>query len=77
MSEHRFKIGQMVFFHPKSGQIEAPTKRHFQIIARLSPTDGEPQYRIKSVHVEHEFAASERELRAVLALQVLNILLLA
>jgi hypothetical protein len=67
MSEHRFKIGQMVFFHPKGGQIEAPTKRHFQIIARLSPTDGEPQYRIKSVHVEHEFAASENELRAVQA----------
>jgi hypothetical protein len=67
MSEHRFKIGQMVFFHPKGGQVEAPTNRPFQITARLPPTDGEPQYRVKSVYVEDEYAASERELRAVQA----------
>ena len=53
MAEHKFKIGQMVFFHPKSRLIDAPTKSPYQITARLPPTDGEFQYRIKSIHEEH------------------------
>jgi hypothetical protein len=63
MSEHRFKIGQMVFFHPRSREVDAPRNRPFQITQRLPVTDGEPQYRIRSSYVEHEFAASESELR--------------
>jgi hypothetical protein len=63
MSEHGFKIGQMVFFHPRSREVDAPTNRPFQITQRLPVADGEPQYRIRSSYVEHEFAASESELR--------------
>jgi hypothetical protein len=67
MAEHKFKIGQMVFFHPKLRGVDAQTNRPFQITARLPPLDGEFQYRIRSPFEEHERAASERELRAVQA----------
>jgi hypothetical protein len=71
MSEHRFKTGQMVFFHPKHRIVDAPTNRPFQISALIPalmpPLDGEPQYRIKSSYVEHEYAARESELRLVQA----------
>jgi len=67
MAEHRFKIGQMVFFHPRSRGVDASGRSHYQITARLSPTDGEFQYRIKSIHEEHERAARENELRPVQA----------
>jgi hypothetical protein len=67
MAEHKFKIGQMVFYHPRRGivPIDAPTNRPFQIIQRLPLTDGEFQYRIRSAFEEHERVASESELRAV------------
>jgi len=63
MAEHKFKIGQMVFFHPRSRMADVPRSQPFQITQRLPTTDGEPQYRISSAFVEHEFAAGESELR--------------
>ena len=48
---------------PRSREVDAPRNRPFQITQRLPVTDGEPQYRIRSSYVEHEFAASESELR--------------
>jgi hypothetical protein len=63
MAEHKFKIGQTVFFHAGSRGIDAPRHSPYQITARLPPTDGEFQYRIKSIHEEHERVASEGELR--------------
>jgi len=67
MADHKFKIGQMVFYHPRDRLIDA-SRSPYQITARLpSPDDGEPLYRIKSVHEEHERAASESELRPVQA----------
>jgi hypothetical protein len=65
MAEHKFKIGQMVLFHPHSRGIDAPRHLPYEITARLPPTDGEFQYRIKSIHEEHERVASESELRTV------------
>jgi hypothetical protein len=69
MADHKFKIGQMVFYHPRRGivPIDAPTRSPYQITARLPQIDGEFQYRIKSIHEEHERAASESELRPVQA----------
>ena len=67
MANHTFKIGQMVFFHPKVPGVDAPTNRPFQITVRLPSPDGEPQYRIRSAYEEHERAAGESELRPVQA----------
>ena len=47
MSEHRFKIGLMVFFHPRGRQIN-PAGQPFQITALSPPTDDEPQYQVRS-----------------------------
>jgi hypothetical protein len=66
MSEHRFKIGLMVFFHPRGRQIN-PAGQPFQITALSPPTDDEPQYQVRSSICGQEFAASETELRPVQA----------
>jgi len=63
MTDHRFKIGQMVFFHPRWRRVDAHRKTPYQITARLPPTEGELQYRIRSAFEGDERAASERELR--------------
>jgi len=67
MTNHKFKIGQMVLFHPSSRGVYAHRKTPYQITARLPPTDGELQYRIRSAFEGHERAASEKELRSVQA----------
>jgi len=66
MSEHQFKIGLMVFFHPRSRQIN-PAGQPFQITARLPLADDEPRYQVRSSIYGQEFAASETELRPVQA----------
>jgi len=66
MSEHRFKLGLMVFFHPRLREGD-PTGQPFQITERLPPMDDEPQYQIRSPLYGHEFAAGEKELRPVQA----------
>jgi hypothetical protein len=43
MSQHRFKLGLMVFFHPRLREGD-PTGQPFQITDRLPPMDDEPQY---------------------------------
>jgi len=53
VADHKFKIGQMVFFHPRSRGVDTTRGRPFQITQRLPATDGgEPQYRIRSTYVE-------------------------
>jgi hypothetical protein len=66
MLEHRFKIGLMVFFHPRDRQI-SPAGQPFQITERLPATGDEPQYQVRSSIYGQEFAASETELRSVQA----------
>jgi len=63
MAEHKFKIGAMVFFHPKKSgfPVNAPPGS-YQITRRLPATDGEFQYVIKSTYEDYERIAKESEL---------------
>ena len=62
MTEYKFKIGQLVYFHPKGpGQLRAPGP--YQIIKRLpAREDGEFQYEIRSAVEDHNRVARESEL---------------
>jgi hypothetical protein len=63
MAEHKFKIGQVVYFHPKKSSLvsDAPPGP-YQIIRRLPAIDGEFQYVIRSAYESHERVARESEL---------------
>jgi hypothetical protein len=61
MAEHKFKIGETVYFHPKVSS-EAP-RGAYQIIKRLPAADGEFQYVIRSMYEDHQRVAKEDELR--------------
>jgi hypothetical protein len=60
MTEHKFKIGQLVYLHPNSRI--AP----YQITRPLPEADGEFQYAIKSAFEDHERVAHESDLTRVL-----------
>jgi hypothetical protein len=64
---HKFKIGQIVHFRPKSRSQSFAPSQPFQITARLPKNDGEFQYRIKGAYEEHERVAVESELSRALA----------
>ena len=63
MAEYKFKIGQVVYFHPKKSRLlsNAPSGP-YQIIRRLPAMDREFQYVIKSAYESHERVARESEL---------------
>lgn len=63
MADHKFKIGQSVYFRPKKStfRIDVPSGS-YQIIRRMPATDGEFQYVIRSAHEGHERVARESEL---------------
>jgi hypothetical protein len=63
MSEHKFKIGQLVYFHPKGvGRVDA-VPGPYQIAKRLpAAEDGEFQYEIRSGFEDHGRVARESEL---------------
>ena len=63
MAEHKFKIGQAVYFHPKKSRLmsDAPPGP-YQITRRLPAIDGEFQYVIRSAYESHERVAKESEL---------------
>jgi len=63
MAEHKFKIGQIVYFHPEKSRlpIGAPSGP-YQILRRLPAIDGEFQYVIRSAYEDHERVATESEL---------------
>jgi hypothetical protein len=63
MSEHKFKIGQLVYFHPKGvGRVDA-VPGPYQIARRLpAAEDGEFQYEIRSGYEDHSRVARESEL---------------
>ena len=56
---HKFKIGQIVYFRPKSGSQSFAPSETFQITARLPKHEREFQYRIKGAYEEHERVAVE------------------
>jgi len=64
MADHRFKIGQTVFFRPRESRRGiAPLNYPYRVMQRLPEARGELQYQIRCTVTEQEFAASERELR--------------
>ena len=65
MTEYKFKIGQLVYFHPKGrGRSEVnAVPGPYQIIKRLPATDdGEFHYEIRSRFEDHDRIARESEL---------------
>jgi hypothetical protein len=63
VSEHKFKIGQLVYFHPEGvGRVDA-VPGPYQITRRLpAAEDGEFQYEIRSRFEDHGRVARESEL---------------
>ena len=73
MSEHKFKIGELVNYLSRGGSLGV-----YQI-TQLLPSEGEEfQYRIKNANEPHERMAKEHELRsaawAALPLRVADVL---
>jgi hypothetical protein len=65
VTEYKFKIGQLVYFHPKrAGRSHADAVHGpYQIIKRLPTTnEGEYQYEIRSAVEGHNRVATESEL---------------
>ena len=64
MTEHKFNIGQLVYFHPKGAvrQLDA-VPGPYQITKRLpAAEDGEFQYEIRNTLEEYNRVARESEL---------------
>ena len=66
--EHKFKIGQTVFFRPRKSRGIAPLNYPYRITQRLPEARGAPQYQIRCTVADREFTASETELRVFIAL---------
>jgi hypothetical protein len=63
MSAHKFRIGQIVTYHPDQRGQDVPPGE-YMITARLPESaDGQFEYRIKNLNEQHERVANERELR--------------
>jgi hypothetical protein len=60
MAEHKFKIGETVFFHPALPN-DAP-RGAYQIMRRLPASEGAFQYAIRSAYEDHQRIAKEYEL---------------
>ena len=68
MADHKFKIGQTVFFRPKiSRAINVPLNHSFQVTRRLPFMHGQHHYQIRCTVTHGEFVANESELRLVTA----------
>jgi hypothetical protein len=65
VTEHKFKIGQLVLYHPKAKGLPLldTARGTYQVIRRLPPADdGEFQYEIRSDREGHTRVAKESEL---------------
>ena len=63
MPTHKFHLGQTVEFNPPRG-IYAP-RGAYVVTAKLPERDGVFEYRVRSASEEHERAALENELSAI------------
>jgi hypothetical protein len=65
VTEHKFKIGRLVLFHPKANgltQLDA-ARGIYHVIRRMPPSeDGEFQYEIRSEREGYNCVAKESEL---------------
>ena len=63
VTEHKFKIGQLVYFHPKVRPQLDVVPGPYQITKRLpAAEDGECQYEIRNTLEEYDRVARESEL---------------
>jgi len=63
VAEHKFKIGQVVYFRPKISSAPVfASPGPYQIIRLRPATEGEFQYVIRSTNEDHERVAMEGEL---------------
>jgi hypothetical protein len=60
MAGHKFKVDEVVFFHPNVS-VDAP-RGAYQIIRRLPASEGTFQYVIRSAYEDHQRVAKEYEL---------------
>ena len=63
MPTHKFHVGQVVFYRPASGRVDAPSGVY--TVTRRLPQgdDGQFEYRIKHSDEDHERIAKESELK--------------
>ena len=61
MAAHKFKLGELVELAQMSGVYAA--QGPYEIVRRLPEVGGEPQYRIKGRHEDHERMVKESDLR--------------
>ncbi len=61
MAAHAFKAGQMVRYTP-GRSVTIAASREYKVIKQLPPSEGENQYRIKSVTETFERMARESDL---------------
>ncbi len=63
MTEHKFKIGQLVYFFPrKSGGALLAARGPYRVLKRLLAAEGEFQSVIRSIDDTHERVVRESEL---------------
>jgi hypothetical protein len=60
MSQHKFKVGQVVAYNP--GRLGMSASREYKVLRLLPAEGGELLYRIKSIGETFERVAKEREL---------------
>ena len=63
MSEHKFKVGQVVEYHPPRGLIAE--RRQYIVTAALPAQFGVFEYRIRHPSENYERIATEHDLREV------------
>jgi hypothetical protein len=65
MTEHKFKIGQLVYFHPRKGpgMLLFVPEGAYKVLKRLPAVSGQLKYVIRSTNVSHERVVRESELR--------------
>ena len=70
VAEPKYKIGQLVYFHPKreaQWQIDV-ARGPYQVLRRLPPTEnGNFQYEIRSTLEEHDRVARESDMSPVIS----------
>jgi len=62
VAEHKFKIGQTVYFRPKIRSALEASSGAYVITRRLPEKDGGCQYVIRSAYEDHERVVTESEI---------------
>jgi hypothetical protein len=62
MAQHKFKVGQLVDYHPNR-LVVTPSSREYKVVRLLPSEGGNRLYRIKSPGEAFERVAQEHDLR--------------